>query len=275
MIKDKIKTLFNNSKNLNQINKLLITLIFCMLLLLGIELIFSIPEVASYFSADLLLTQSGKMIWIILWVIMFAQVTIIPIPAMPIYIVCNNINGLVAYGSGLADIFSLRTLFFCVWVTSACLVGCIAAYFIGRSGGKVVVKWIAGDQEEFEKWCKILNSKYGKLIYAATVLLPLFPDDLLSFVVGSLKIRFSFYVAVNFICKLIGAFCFILFMRLPIINNIFTLGRDGFPTSMVIYGATIILSIVLKIICKQKIKRITKKESCMDNMNDTGKIGEN
>lgn len=196
---------------------------------------------------------------------------------MPIYIVCNNIPDLIAYGNGIGALFSWRTIFFCFWVTSASLVGCISAYFLGRWGGKKVVKWIAGDEEEFEKWCKILNTKYGKLVYATTVLFPLFPDDLLSFVVGSLRIDFGFYVVSNAICKMIGAFCFCLFMRLPLINSIFTFGsgNGSISLSMILYFALTIVFLILKILCKQRIKIITKRESCMDDMNDTGENGEN
>lgn len=145
-------TIINNPKTLNQINKLLITAIFCILLLLGIELIFSIPEVASFFDEGLLEGQQGIMFWVILWLIMFAQVTLIPIPALPIYVLCNNIPNMVG-GKGILGLFSVQTLFFCSFITSACLAGCMLAYGIGMFGGKKIVKWIAGDEDEFNHWC--------------------------------------------------------------------------------------------------------------------------
>lgn len=83
---------------------------------------------------------------------MFAQVTIIPIPAMPIYVFCSGTT-LVAPGPNLVDLFSLETLFFCAFVVSACVVGSIAAYWLGRLGGGKAVKWIAGDEEDYNQWC--------------------------------------------------------------------------------------------------------------------------
>ena len=256
----------NNSKNLNQISKLLVTSIICVILILAIELIFKIPSIAVLFSGDNLVSYDGLMLWVALWVIMFAQVTIIPIPPLPIYIVCNSIPYFVG-GAGIEGLFSGRTLFFCLFVTSACLAGCILAYWLGRLGGKKAVTWIAGSNEDFDHWVQILNKKGGKMFYAATVLFPVFPDDLLAIIAGSLKLDFKFYVLVNFIGKFIGAFFTLLLMRMPIINNLFLINPDEVYISLttIVYSALILLCIVLYIICRRRIKKLNVEKTCIDN----------
>lgn len=250
-----------DSKILNQLSKLSFTAIFCILLLWGIDLIFSIPQVNYYFGSGFLQEQQGYLFWIFLWLLMFAQVTIIPIPAMPIYIICNNIDGVVANGNGISNLFSYQTIFFCSYVTSACVLGCIVAYLMGRSGGKKIVKWMAGDEEEFDKWCHILNNKKGKSIYALTVLLPIFPDDLISIVMGSLKMEFKSYVLINIIGKLIGAFFINVFIRFPYINDFFIAdSSNGFPwMKTILYLSLTIVCIILTIIFKHYAKKINNK----------------
>lgn len=255
MIKEKISQLFESEKIKQQIYKLLQALIICTFLLLVVEIIFQIPTVSKLFSNSALEDAMGNniMIWIILWLLMFAQVTIIPIPAMPIYVFCNN-TALVSYGSGLIDLFSLRTLFFVLYVTSACVVGAIAAYWLGRTGGKKAVKWIAGEEEDYQLWCKKLNCKAGKWIYAATVLLPIFPDDIICLVVGSMKMNFKFYTLVNLINRFIGAYTILLFMRLPIINSFFTSAVNGdFPWALLVYSILFIIVLIITIIWKKKV----------------------
>lgn len=254
----RLKNIITNPKTQKQITKLLYAAIVCLALLLVVEGLFQIPTIANLFNEEAIGT-SGESItaWVILWLLMFAQVTIIPIPAMPIYVFCSGTN-LVAYGSNLTDLFSLRTLFFICFVVSACLVGAIVAYWLGRIGGGKAVKWIAGDEEDYKHWCSILNNKKGKIIYACTVLLPIFPDDLICLVVGAMKMDFKYFVIVNIIGKLIGAFCMLLFLRLPYLDVFFTSSRNGeFPWSIVIYGSLLLLCIIITLIwkkvCKNKV----------------------
>lgn len=193
---------------------------------------------------------------------MFAQVTIIPVPAMPIYVFCNGYNGIIANGSGLLDLVSWRTVFFVLFVESACIVGAICAYFMGRFGGKKAVKWIAGDEEEYNSWCKKLNCKMGKWIYAATVILPIFPDDIICLVVGAIKMDFKFFVLTNVTGRIIGTVCMCVFMRLPFIKEFFLSSLNGgFPWALLIYSILFVSSIVAAIIWK---KRVLSK-SCIDN----------
>lgn len=257
-----------NSKTLNQLSKLSFAAIFCILLLWGIDLVFSIPQVNYYFGSGFLQEQSGMWFWVILWLAMFAQVTIIPIPAMPLYVVCNNIPNVVANGASILNLFSWQTLFFCAYVTSACVTGCIVSYLIGRSGGKKIVKWMAGDEEEFDKWCHILNNKKGKIIYSFTIFLPIFPDDLLAIVMGSLKMDFKFYVLMNLIGRGVGAFFMNLFIRFPYINKFFMAdSSNGFPwIKTILYLFLTLICLIFTLIFKRLAKKAMIKESCINMM---------
>lgn len=259
----KISNLLKQEKSQKQIVKLLYTTIVCVFLLLAMELIFQIPIVKSLFGEDALNKSIGneKLVWVVLWLLMFAQVTIIPIPALPIYVFCNN-TSLVANGNSFTDLFSLRTLFFTIFVVSACMAGSIVAYWLGRIGGKKTVKWIAGDEEEFNNWTKILNRKKGKHIYFATILFPIFPDDVLCIVAGALKMDFGFFLIANLIGKFIGAFCSLLFLRTPYICNFFQNSLNGgFPWALLIYSILLIFAIIALII----MKKIIIPKSCIDN----------
>lgn len=249
----RIKELLRQEKIQKQIYKLLLTLIVCLFFLLVVELIFKIPAVSNFFGPDSLNKGNSVTVWIILWLLMFAQVTIIPMPAMPIFAFCVNTT-LVSYELGFLGLFSLRTLFFVVYVTSACLAGAVCAYLLGRFGGKKAVKWIAGDEEDYNEWCKKLNCKAGKQIYAATVLLPIFPDDIICIVVGSMKMDFKFYVIINALFRFIGSYCILLFMRMPYINNFFSSAvNGGFPWALLAYSILFILSIVAAILWRCKV----------------------
>ena len=255
-MKSKIKEILNNDKHKKQITKFLYAAIMCIGLLLFVECLFQIPAINNIFDAEAI-GDSGTTItaWTVLWLLMFAQVTIIPIPAMPIYVFCSGTK-LVANGTGLFDLFSIETVFFCLFVVSACVAGSIVAYWLGRIGGGKAVRWIAGDEDDYNQWCKVLNKKGGKIFYACTILFPIFPDDLLCLVVGAMKLDFIYFTIVNIIGKLIGSFCMLVFIRLPIISDFFTSSRgEGFPWSIVIYISLLIITIVITIIWKIKINK--------------------
>ena len=98
-------------------------------------------------------------------------------------------------------------------VITAYMAGCITAYWLGRWLGVKAVKWCAGSQEEFDKWSNLLNTK-GKWWYALTVLLPLFHDDLLCIVCGSVKFDFTFFTIANLLGRTIGLIAMILTLEL-------------------------------------------------------------
>lgn len=254
----KLKHLLKEEKTQIQITKLLYAVVVCTALLLLVEIIFQIPAISEVFSTEALSDNMGnnKVVWLVLWLLMFAQVTIIPVPSMPIYVFCNR-TPLVAKGSDITDLFSLDTLFFICFVVSACLAGSIVAYLLGKFGGKRAVKWIAGDEDDYEKWSKALNCTAGKYIYTITVFLPIFPDDILCIVAGALSIDFKFFLLANIFGKLVGAFCLLLFLRVPYITNFFqgANSEGGVPWALIVYAILFLASLILVIICRAKEKK--------------------
>lgn len=249
-----IKKLWNKV-TIEQWQKALRVVIICMLFMVISEALFEIPAVEQFFGADLITGKSGWVIYAILWLVMFAQVAIIPIPALPILVACNQIPGLVASGGSLGDLFSFNTLFFIAFICSATVMGAITSYWIGRTFGKPAIKWIAGSADDYELWSKKLNSKTGKWLYTATVLLPIFPDDLISLVIGSIRMNFSFYVLANVICKFIGMYSIFIFMRIPGISIFFGREGSGFPIALIVYAFILVSAIVIKFVLNKMIDR--------------------
>lgn len=174
---------------------------------------------------------------------------------LPIMVACNRTYLVSDLGFGLMDLFSMRTLFFIVFCTSATVVGSIVAYWLGRFGGKRAVKWIAGDEEEFDKWTHAMNGKVGKGAYALTVLLPIFPDDLLCIVVGAMRMDFLFFVVVHVVGSLIGMFTGLFCMRLPYANEFFNSGGESFPTALLVYSILTIVFLVATLLLKKSLKK--------------------
>jgi uncharacterized membrane protein YdjX (TVP38/TMEM64 family) len=69
---------------------------------------------------------------------------------------------------------------------------------------KLIMNVAKLDQKEFQKWSKALNSKKGWAVYTATVLFPIFPDDLLVCVVSGLRMNFGKVLLSNFLGRGIG-----------------------------------------------------------------------
>ena len=243
---------FNNDKARTQLYKLCQTATVCLLLLTIVEALFLIPEVNQFFSPENGIGEGmGISSWIALWMLMFLQVTIIPIPLLPILVMCNKTT-LVAVDGELMSLSSTKTLFFVAFCTSAILMGSIVAYALGKLFGRRAVKWAAGDEEEFDKWTHVFNSKKGKILYGLTVLLPLFPDDVISMVMGAVKLDFTYFVIVHAICSFIGTFTMIFVMRLPFANQFFNSGGDEFPIALVVYSALLIIVVIISLVLRIK-----------------------
>lgn len=254
---------------IEQLQKFLRVIIICMIFMTLSEALFSIPAIKDFFGAGLIEGKSGWLVYVIIWLVMFAQVTIIPIPALPILTACNQISGLVANGSDILNLFSLNTVFFLILTTSASVMGAICAYWIGRKFGRPAVKWVAGSEEDYDKWSDKFNSKTGRWLWAATVLFPIFPDDLISFVVGSIKMNFSFYVIVNIICKTIGTFTMLLFMRVPGIDVFFGKSQSDIPIALITYLAILLIAIIWRAILNKKLNLNEPKNIKLEVVKET------
>ena len=217
-----------------QIDKLLKVFIITTIVMLICEIIFAIPQVNDFFGKWITSTN-GIYVYVIVWIIMFAQVTILNIPA---YVVLS--------ASASIGINTLSWQYFLTVIT-AYMAGCILAYWLGRGFGSKAVKWCAGSQEEFDKWSQFMNKK-GRLWYFLTILLPLFPDDLLCLVAGSIKFNFGFYTIANLIGRSIGLIAMILTIKL-----LGLIGGNGFPFMILVWAVALVLEIIVYYKNKKKL----------------------
>lgn len=221
--------------NRQQVLNLLKVAMVCIALMFVSEVVFYHSAVTNWFSE--LILNAGIWVWVVIWIIMFIQVWLIPIPA---YIV-------ISAGVTLA---LNNFIFFGVTIT-AYIAGCVVAYWIGRKWGNKAVKWCAGSQEEADKWCKLLGER-GRYWYALTVLFPVFPDDLLCFVCGAVKMNFWFYLGANALCRSIGLATILLCL------NIISLG--GSLVTLIVWGVALLADIVAYIILRCKNEKVIKQK---------------
>ena len=235
-----------------QLIKILQVAIISTVIILIAEAVFDIPAVKNWFS-NLITNNTGVLVWIIIWVIMFLQVTILNIPAYVILSACYNIG-----------IETLSFKYIAV-VLSAYMCGCLVAYWLGYKFGKKAVKWCAGSEEDYDKWSKFLNEK-GKIWYFLTVLFPFFPDDLLCLVAGAVKFDFGFYTIANFIGRGIGLTTMILMLKF--IGFV----SGEFPLMLIVWGIALIAELVIFAILKSKQKKALTSDASgtknIDSHND-------
>lgn len=224
-----------------QILKILKVAIIMTLIILAVEIIFSIPVVNNWF-ASLITSSEGWIVYLVIWLIMFLQTTVLNIPA---YVVLS--------ASVSVGINTLSILYIVV-VLSAYIAGCLLAYWIGYKFGKKAVKWCAGSEEDYEKWSKVLNKK-GKWWYFVTVIFPMFPDDILCLVAGAVKFNFPFYILSNIIGRGIGLVTMLLFLEL-----IGSMG-GGFSYMVIVWAIALLVEIIIYFVLK---KKENKNESDFD-----------
>lgn len=208
-----------------QLQRILKVCIIATIIMLIFDIVFSIPIVIDFFK-EWITTSSGWLIFLVIWVIMFLQCTVLNIPA---YVILSA-----SVSIGL-NCLSWQYL---LCVITAYMAGCILAYWIGRWWGVKAVKWCAGSDEDYEKWCTVLNQK-GKWYYALTVLFPFFPDDLLCIVCGSVKFDFIFFTIANLLGRTIGLIAMILTLEL-----IGSMG-GGIPIMPFVWGALLIAECIV------------------------------
>lgn len=217
--------------NKQQIIKILKVSMIATAIMLGFEILFSFDIITNWFGE--LITKSGDWAYLVIWVIMFLQVTILNIPA---YVI---LSASVSIGiSTLSWEFILVTI-------SAYMCGCLLAYWLGFKFGKKAVKWCAGSEEDYDKWCDVLNEK-GKWWYLITVLFPFFPDDLLCIVAGSVKFNFWFYFFSNLIGRTIGLITMLYTLKL-----IGMIG-GGFPFMIIVWAVALVGELIAYLVLRKK-----------------------
>lgn len=215
-----------------QVLKLIIVFIPLTILLIALELVFMIPAVGNFF-ATWLNSAAGWTIYLVVWILMFLQGTILNIPGVTI-LQLSLLAGL-----------NLLAPWYLISVLSANMCACCVSYWVGRKFGSKAVKWIAGDITEFEKWSMVVNGK-TKYWYFITILLPIFPDDLICLVMGSLKFDFKFYFFANLIGKTIGTITMILTLKLVGFIS------GGFPLMLIVWSVALIAEVILYLVLKYK-----------------------
>lgn len=217
-----------------QILKLLKVAIITTAILLVFEIVFSIDAVNEFFNSWIK-SSKGWVVYLIVWVIMFLQVTILNIPAYVVLSACVGIG------------MQTLSVTYILVVLSAYMCGCVLAYWFGRCFGVKAVRWCAGSQEDFDKWCKVINEK-GKWWYLASVVLPVFPDDLLCIVVGSVKFNFWFYFIANLIGRGIGL------VTMLLVLEFIGLTSSEFPYMIIVWGVVLLGEIVDYFVVKRRKK---------------------
>ena len=220
-----------NSMNKEQVIKILKVCIIATAIMLGFEVLFSFDVITNWFGD--LVVNAGGWAYAVIWAIMFLQVTILNVPA---YVI---LSASVSIGiNTLGWQYILTTI-------SAYMAGCLLAYWLGWKFGKKAVKWCAGSDEDYEKWCSVLNKK-GKLWYLITVVFPLFPDDLLCLVAGSVKFNFWFYTIANLIGRTIGLITMLYTLKL------IGMVGGGFPFMIIVWGVALIGELMAYLILRRK-----------------------
>lgn len=217
-----------------QIIKFLKLGIYTTLFLIAIEIVFLIPAVDNFFKGWVE-NSTGWVLWVVLWILFFLQCNILNIPAVSLLQISVH--------SGI-EVLSWQYI---LLVMSAYMSGCILSYWLGRWFGTKAIKWVAGSEEDFGKWSKFINEK-GKLWYLLTVLLPLFSDDLLCLIAGSLKMDFTFYVIANLFGRSIGL------ITMLVVLKYIGVASSNIPFMLIIWCVGLIVEIISYIILKRKLK---------------------
>lgn len=229
-----------------QIYNVLKVAFFCTIFLFLFEVIFSISTVNDWFGGLIENSKNQIVAFTIIWILMFLQAWLIPLPAYVVLLASTHTNLL---SQGFLNIQNTDIIFFCVTI-SAYICGFLLSYFIGYKWGAKAVEWAAGSKQDYDRWSKTLCKK-GKWWYMLTVLLPFFPDDIICIVAGSLKFDFKFYCIVNVICRAIGLFCMI-----ETLKFLGTWNSSGVPITAICWGIILLTLIILLVVFKSKLKKL-------------------
>lgn len=217
-----------------QIIKFLKLGIYMTLFLIAIELVFMIPAVDNFFNSWVT-NSNGWVLWVVLWLLFFLQTNIINIPAVSLLQISIH--------CGL-EVLSWQYI---LLVMTAYMTGCVLSYGLGKWFGKKAIKWVAGSQEDFDKWSEFVNKK-GKIWYFLTVLLPIFPDDILAIICGSLELDFGFYVLANAVGRTIGLIVMLLVLKY------IGIASSNIPIMLIIWCIGLLAEIIGLIVVKRRNK---------------------
>ena len=130
-------------------------------------------------------------IWFIIGALQIVQVIFIPISNQVITVPC-------------ALVFNDQLLW--VWITSwiSIWIATLILYALGRWGGEKILNWLLKDKEQVNRCTKFINR--GWIFYPLGMLLPL-PDDVVTVLAGTGKMKFWFVALVTFLTRGIDTAC--------------------------------------------------------------------
>lgn len=216
--------------SLKQLHKLIDVGLIMIAVMLCFEILFYHSAVTAWL--ETVVVNAGVWSWIVLGIIQFLQVVIIPIPSTFITLLSMKM-----YPDNLIFLF--------VVTLSVIVLGVVVTYLIGRKWGKKAVVWCAGSEDEYNKWLSVLKSKKTNVIYLATIIFPIFPDDVMCLIAGSIKMNFWWYLGANIVGRAIGLITF-MFVFQAISNSVITI---------VIMFILFVALLVIKIILKRRLSR--------------------
>ena len=165
---------------------LLIILVLAVIILavyLPLKLTGTLDKISSLEDLKLIIKNAGIYSYIIFFALQFAQVVLLPIPAM-----VTTLAGVWAFGPWLTVLISFIAVF------SAS----IFAFVLGKKLGKGVINWLVGKQSS-DKWSKTLEK--GKYVFFLMMLFPIFPDDIMCLVAGTTNLSYTFFIVTNIITR--------------------------------------------------------------------------
>ena len=181
------------SKILKMILIFAIFLAVTMLIYLPLHFSGAFEKIDSANDLKQVIKNGGVFSYAIFFLLQFLQTVILPIPAA-----VTTIAGTLVFGPWTTFVISLIAVFS----------GSLFCFFLGRRFGKKLVYWIAG-KEDAEKWRTKLEK--GKYVFFLMMLFPLFPDDILCLVIGTMTtMSYKFFITTNLITRplAIGITCF-------------------------------------------------------------------
>lgn len=236
------------------LKKILKIVILTVSILFTVEAVMSIPVVSGFFEQWLLdsSADSGKIkigIYLTVMTITFLQVLpIFNMPMVPIILLLWKLDWLVTGSPGggqtgftnIELIFRPETLVLTLFILAGFMLGVIFNYYLGYLLGEKAYKWMNdGDLEGYKEWSQKFNGKTGRLIYFGTIVLPIFPDDLLIILAGSSKMDFKFVVLANAVGRYIGLITMMMFA--PILSSA---PGSEFPYMVVVYGGILLIALL-------------------------------
>ncbi len=136
--------------------------------------------------SNILKDKFGNYVYVAVIVVEFLQVTFVPIPSSIVtgaaYYVCGQ-------NPWLAILFSCIGL----WI------GSMFAFFLGRTFGIKLVKWIAGEKMLL-KYNDLIKGK-DKIMLIYMFILPVFPDDILCLIAGLTTMSYAGFAFIQLVSR--------------------------------------------------------------------------